>query len=122
VPASYHLCVVVDDALQGVTHVVRGQDLDAATAIHRLLQTLLGLPAPLYHHHPLLRDDSGDKLAKSRRSDSLRALRTQGASAADIRRRLGFRSLDAEQQQPGDRGGNSEGGGQGDGTGGNGDA
>jgi glutamyl-Q tRNA(Asp) synthetase len=90
VPASYHLAVVHDDALQGVTHVVRGADLDAATSIHRVLQTLLGLPAPRYHHHALLRDETGAKLAKRAGSPSLRALRRQGASPADIRRLVGL--------------------------------
>lgn len=90
VPTSYHLAVVVDDALQGVTHVVRGQDLEAATEIHVLLQHLLGLPSPLYHFHPLLLDDDGHKLAKSRASTSLAALRAEGASAGELRRQLGF--------------------------------
>ena len=90
VPTSYHLSVVVDDALQGVTHVVRGQDLEAATDLHVLLQALLDLPTPLYHHHPLVLDQTGDKLAKSRRSEPLGALRMRGVTAADVRRRLGF--------------------------------
>jgi glutamyl-Q tRNA(Asp) synthetase len=84
-PASYHLCVVVDDALQGVTDIVRGRDLYAATALHRLLQRLLDLPEPRWRHHPLLRDSAGDKLAKSRASTPLRALRAAGASPEDIR-------------------------------------
>lgn len=92
VPTSYHLSVVVDDALQGVTHVVRGQDLGAATDLHVLLQKLLGLPAPLYHHHGLVLDPEGDKLAKSRGSRSLNDLRTEGVMASDIRGRLGFDS------------------------------
>ncbi|MFJ5369819.1 tRNA glutamyl-Q(34) synthetase GluQRS, partial [Bosea sp. CER48] len=90
VPTSYHLAVVVDDALQGVTHVVRGRDLEAATDIHVVLQHLLGLPTPLYHFHRLLLDKDGRKLAKSRQSDSLAALRAAGGSPAAIRRRLGF--------------------------------
>ena len=90
VPTSYHLSVVVDDALQGVTHVVRGQDLEAATDLHVLLQALLDLPTPLYHHHPLVLDPMGDKLAKSRQSEPLSALRMRGVTAADARRRLGF--------------------------------
>ena len=90
VPASYHLSVVVDDALQGVTHVVRGQDLEAATDLHVLLQGLLDRPTPLYHHHPLVLDQTGDKLAKSRRSEPLSALRMRGVSAAEVRQRLGF--------------------------------
>jgi glutamyl-Q tRNA(Asp) synthetase len=92
VPTSYHLSVVVDDALQGVTHVVRGQDLEAATDLHVLLQKLLGLPTPLYHHHGLVLDPEGDKLAKSRGSRSLHDLRAEGASASEIRQRLGFKA------------------------------
>jgi glutamyl-Q tRNA(Asp) synthetase len=87
---SYHLSVVVDDALQGVTHVVRGQDLFAATGVHRLLQALLGLPAPLYHHHRLILGTDGRKLAKSARSMSLRALRGNGVTPAEIRRMVGL--------------------------------
>lgn len=90
VPTSYHLSVVVDDALQGVTHVVRGQDLEAATDLHVLLQRLLGLPTPRYHHHGLILDPGGDKLAKSRRSEALHELRERGVTAAEIRERLGF--------------------------------
>lgn len=89
-PTSYHLSVVVDDALQGVTHVVRGQDLEAATNVHRLLQALLGLPVPAYHHHPLVLDIAGDKLAKSRGSHSLRALREAGVSREEVLSSLGF--------------------------------
>jgi glutamyl-Q tRNA(Asp) synthetase len=89
-PTSYHLSVVVDDARQGVTDVVRGQDLFWSTSVHRLLQALLGLPAPRYHHHRLMRDADGQKLAKSTRSTSLRALREAGASPADIRRMVGL--------------------------------
>ncbi len=90
VPTSYHLSVVVDDALQRVSHVVRGRDLEAATDIHALLQRLLGLPGPRYHFHRLLLDAGGEKLAKSRHSESLAELRARGASAGDIRRQLGF--------------------------------
>ncbi|TQI74585.1 glutamyl-Q tRNA(Asp) synthetase [Bosea sp. AK1] len=90
VPTSYHLAVTVDDALQGVTHVVRGRDLEAATDVHVLLQHLLGLPTPLYHFHRLLLDDDGQKLAKSRDSQSLAALRDDGVTAVEIRRQLGF--------------------------------
>ncbi len=90
VPTSYHLSVVVDDALQGVTHVVRGQDLETATDLHVLLQSLLSLPTPLYHHHGLVLDPTGDKLAKSRRSESLEELRARGITAAEVRHRLGF--------------------------------
>src|SRR5207253_9995231 len=77
-PTSYHLSVVVDDALQGVTHVVRGQDLYQATSVHRVLQTALDLPAPLYHHHRLILDSEGKKLSKSTRATALRELRRQG--------------------------------------------
>jgi glutamyl-Q tRNA(Asp) synthetase len=90
VPTSYHLSVVVDDALQGVTHVVRGQDLEAATDLHVLLQKLLGLGTPLYHHHGLILDPGGDKLAKSRRSEALFGLRARGVTAEEVRRKLGF--------------------------------
>lgn len=89
-PTSYHLSVVVDDALQGVTHVVRGQDLFAATAVHRLLQVLLGLAEPVYHHHRLVLGPDGRKLAKSNRDTSLAELRAGGATPADIRRMVGL--------------------------------
>jgi glutamyl-Q tRNA(Asp) synthetase len=85
-PTSYHLAVAVDDALQGVTHVVRGQDLFWSTSVHRLIQALLGLPAPVFHHHRLVRDADGRKLSKSNRATALRSLRKQGLSPADIRR------------------------------------
>ena len=84
-PTSYHLAVVVDDALQGVTDVVRGADLRPATGLHRLLQRLLGLPAPSYRHHALLLCAEGEKLSKSRRSKTLRDLRAEGLSAAAVR-------------------------------------
>jgi glutamyl-Q tRNA(Asp) synthetase len=84
-PASYHLAVVVDDALQGVNDVVRGEDLFRATGLHRLLQHLLGLPAPDYRHHRLFRDEEGDKLSKSRLSKTLRDLRAEGATPAEIK-------------------------------------
>jgi|SRR4051794_18772761 glutamyl-Q tRNA(Asp) synthetase len=89
-PTSYHLSVVVDDALQGITHVVRGQDLSAATGLHRLLQALLGLPAPVYRHHRLIIGDDGKKLAKSTGSTALRDLRHHGATPADIRTMVGL--------------------------------
>ena len=90
VATSYHLAVVVDDAWQGVTHVTRGRDLHAATDLHRLLQVLLGLPEPVYHHHPLILDGSGRKLAKSARDTSLRSLRERGVSADEVRRLIGL--------------------------------
>lgn len=89
-PSSYHLSVTVDDALQGITHVVRGVDLFHATSVHRLLQELLGLPAPIYHHHRLVVGQDGRKLSKSEKSAGLAALRDAGASPADIRRRIGL--------------------------------
>ncbi|MGA2310994.1 MAG: tRNA glutamyl-Q(34) synthetase GluQRS [Xanthobacteraceae bacterium] len=90
VPASYHLAAAVDDALQGVTDVVRGQDLFWATGIHRLLQVLLGLPQPVYHHHKLILDVDGRKLSKSTQATSLRELRAAGATAVDVRRMVGL--------------------------------
>jgi glutamyl-Q tRNA(Asp) synthetase len=90
VPASYHLAVVVDDAWQGVAHVTRGRDLYAATDLHRLLQVLLDLPAPIYQHHRLVTDAHGRKLAKSARDTSLRSLRESGATPADVRRMVGL--------------------------------
>jgi len=89
-PTSYHLSVVVDDALQGVTHVVRGQDLQQATGVHRVLQALLGFPAPLYHHHRLILGADGHKLSKSTQATALRELRAQGVTPADIRRMVGL--------------------------------
>lgn len=89
-PTSYHLSVVVDDARQRVTHVARGIDLLAATDLQRVLQALLGLPEPIYHHHRLVTDPSGRKLAKSARDTSLRQLRELGATPADIRRLVGL--------------------------------
>jgi glutamyl-Q tRNA(Asp) synthetase len=90
VPTSFHLAVTVDDAIQGVTHVTRGSDLYQAAHVHRLLQALLDLPVPLYGHHRLIFDEEGRKLSKSARDTSLRSLREDGMSAAEIRRRLGF--------------------------------
>jgi glutamyl-Q tRNA(Asp) synthetase len=89
-PASYHLAAVVDDALQGVTDIVRGQDLFWSTSIHRLLQALLGLPEPNYHHHKLILDEGGQKLSKSSNSTGLRELRVAGAKPFDIRRMVGL--------------------------------
>ena len=89
-PTTYHLSVVVDDALQAVSEVVRGADLFQATSVHRLLQWLLGLPEPVYRHHRLIRDAAGHKLSKSAGSTGLRELRRQGATSADIRRLVGL--------------------------------
>ena len=91
VGSSYHIAVVTDDALQGVTHVVRGEDIEPATPVHILLQRLLQLPTPHYVHHGLIRDVDGQKLSKSLSSTALRQMRAQGVTAEDIRRRLGFR-------------------------------
>jgi glutamyl-Q tRNA(Asp) synthetase len=85
-PTSYHLSVVIDDALQGVTEVVRGKDLFHATSVHRLLQQLLDLPQPAYRHHRLLMNNTGQKLSKSTDATGLRELRAAGATPADIRR------------------------------------
>ena len=87
---SYHMAVTVDDALQGVTDVIRGEDLYAATGLHRLLQCLLDLPAPRYRHHRLMRDRDESKLAKRAGTTPLRALRAQGASARDILLMIGL--------------------------------
>lgn len=89
-PSSYHLSVVADDMVQGITHVVRGLDLFHATSIHRLLQTLLGLPEPLYHHHRLVLDEDGRKLSKSQGDTGIAEWRRQGLSAAELRRRIGL--------------------------------
>ena len=89
-PTSYHLSVVIDDALQGVTDVVRGQDLFWSTSVHRLLQSLLGIPQPAYRHHRLVLDSAGQKLSKSTRATALRELRGQGATPADVRRLVGL--------------------------------
>ncbi|MCC7250419.1 tRNA glutamyl-Q(34) synthetase GluQRS [Hyphomicrobium sp.] len=90
VPTSYHLAVTVDDARQGVTHVTRGRDLYAATSLHRLLQVVLGLPEPVYHHHRLLHGPDGHKLSKSAGDTGLRALRGQGVTPFEIRQRVGL--------------------------------
>ena len=89
-PTSYHLSVVIDDALQGVTDVVRGEDLFYSTSVHRLLQCLLGLPAPAYRHHRLIRNETGHKLSKSGDATGLRELRAAGATLADIRHLVGL--------------------------------
>ncbi len=83
-PTSYHLSVVVDDTIQGVTNVTRGMDMYAATAIHLLLQKLLGLPTPHYQHHRLVEDDMGRKLGKSDGDKSLKALRDEGVQPGDL--------------------------------------
>lgn len=87
---SYHLSVVLDDAAQGITHVVRGADLFEATQIHVLLQQLLDLPTPVYHHHRLIRDDAGKRLAKRDDARALSKYRAEGASPQDIRSMLGL--------------------------------
>lgn len=89
-PASYHLAVTVDDALQGVTDVVRGEDLFPSTSVHRLLQSLLGLPALRYRHHRLILGGDGRKLSKSTAATALRQLRAEGLTPADIRRMVGL--------------------------------
>ena len=89
-PTSYHLAVVVDDALQGVTEVVRGQDLFWSTSVHRLLQQLLRLPQLAYRHHRLIRDAAGQKLSKSTDATGLRELRAAGVTPAEVRRRVGL--------------------------------
>ena len=88
--AAYHLSVVIDDAEQAVTHVIRGQDLFAATAIHVLLQALLDLPTPQYHHHHLIRDDTGKRLAKRDDARAIHSYRAEGATPQDIRRMIGL--------------------------------
>jgi glutamyl-Q tRNA(Asp) synthetase len=89
-PTSYHLSVVIDDALQGVTEVVRGEDLFWSTSVHRLLQALLGLPQPVWRHHRLMLDAAGQKLSKSTQATGLRELRAEGATPVDIRRLVGL--------------------------------
>ena len=83
-PASYHLAVTVDDAIQGVTLVTRGEDLAMATHIHRVLQALLGLPTPRYRHHPLLTDAAGRRLAKRDGAPTIRSLRQQGMNPGEV--------------------------------------
>ncbi len=90
VPTSYNLSVVVDDALQGITHVVRGRDLFHATAVHRLLQEILGLAVPQYHHHDLIMGSDGRKMAKSGTGTSIASLRDAGFTPSDIRRTVGL--------------------------------
>ena len=88
--AAYHLAVVLDDAAQGITEVVRGEDLFEATPIHVVLQRLLGLPTPAYHHHRLIRDEAGKRLAKRDDARALSTLRTEGWTPADVRRAVGL--------------------------------
>lgn len=90
VPTSYQLSVVLDDAVQGISHVVRGLDLFHATGLQRLLQVVLGLPAPVYHHHRLVLDETGRKLSKSRQSLSLKAIRETGATRRDVLAMIGL--------------------------------
>ena len=87
---SYHLSVVVDDAAQGITHVVRGEDLFEATKIHVILQALLSSPMPIYHHHALIRDETGRRLAKREDAKAIRRYREEGATPDDIRRMVGL--------------------------------
>ena len=87
---SYHLAVVLDDAAQGVTHVVRGQDLFEATKIHVVLQQLLGLPTPIYHHHTLIRDGAGKRLAKRDDARAIAKYRAEGSTRKDIRKLVGL--------------------------------
>jgi glutamyl-Q tRNA(Asp) synthetase len=89
-PTSYHLSVVIDDALQGITHVVRGTDLFHATSVHRLLQRLFDIDPPVYHHHALVLDRDGQKLSKSRKDTALRELREQGKTPQEIRGLVGL--------------------------------
>ncbi len=90
VGVAYHLAVVVDDALQEITHVIRGQDLFEATHVQRLLQALLGLPTPAYRHHALITGPGGQRYAKRDGAETLRSLRERGMSAADLRGELGL--------------------------------
>jgi glutamyl-Q tRNA(Asp) synthetase len=87
---SYHLAVVVDDAGQGITHVVRGRDLFEATGLHRLLQALLGLPAPIWHHHRLVRDEAGRRLAKRDDARAIARLRSEGLTPQAVRGMVGL--------------------------------
>jgi glutamyl-Q tRNA(Asp) synthetase len=99
-PASYHLSVVLDDALQGVTHIVRGMDLYESTSIHRLLQVILRLPAPLYDHHRLILDGSGRKLAKRDPSTTLRDLRKSGWTKDEVRKAVGLAHAESKHPHP----------------------
>ncbi|MGH6763892.1 MAG: tRNA glutamyl-Q(34) synthetase GluQRS [Phyllobacterium sp.] len=99
-PTSYHLSVVIDDALQQITNVVRGRDLFHATSVQRLLQKLLSLPEPVYHHHSLVLGEDGRKLSKSRGDTAIAALRDQGQSPQDVLRLAGRQAADLKQSQP----------------------
>jgi glutamyl-Q tRNA(Asp) synthetase len=88
--ASYHLSVVIDDAAQAITHVIRGEDLFEASALHTALHTLLGTPVPVFHHHRLIRDETGKRLAKRDDARAIRTYRSEGATPADIRRLVGL--------------------------------
>lgn len=90
VPVAYHLAATVDDAIQGITHVIRGEDLIEAAHVQRLLQALLGLPTPIYRHHRLILGPDGRRLAKRDRSETLHSLRERGMSAQNVRKDLGF--------------------------------
>ena len=98
-PATYHLAVVVDDAFQGVTDVIRGRDLFASTSVHRLLQELLGFDAPRYRHHRLVLDATGAKMSKSASSRPLSSLREAGLTAREVRGALGFEGTGAQRLQ-----------------------
>lgn len=87
---AYHLACPQDDAAQGITHVVRGADLWHATFLHVVIQTLMGWPVPVYHHHDLVRDETGTRLAKIAHSRAIRAYRDDGLSPAELRQRVGF--------------------------------
>lgn len=87
---SYHLSVIIDDAAQNITHVTRGKDLFEATQIHRILQALLNFPTPQYHHHRLILDDNGKRLAKSDNARAIRKYRDDGATVNDIRAMVGL--------------------------------
>ena len=98
-PTSYHLAVTLDDAAQGVTDIVRGTDLHASTHVHRLLQALLDLPTPSYHHHPLLADDAGKRLAKREGAPTLAGLRANGIDPTELAENLRSGILPAEFRQ-----------------------
>jgi glutamyl-Q tRNA(Asp) synthetase len=97
--AAYHLAVVVDDAAQGIDLVTRGMDLFEATHLHRVLQALLGLPAPAYHHHRLIRDEAGRRLAKRDDARAIARYRAEGATPDDLRRLLGLAPARAPRAQ-----------------------